>query len=82
VSSTLQIVQASPLEVDGTARLQCFDGPQSPFTVTISFTLIPCDDPGLFATAAERDAASELKASPGWETRLPAGHALNEYRRP
>jgi hypothetical protein len=80
VSSTLQIVQSQPFEVDGTARFQCFNGPQSPFTVSISFTLIPCDDPGLFAMAAERDEASKLKASPGWETRLPAGYAPNEYR--
>jgi hypothetical protein len=88
VSPVLEIEQSQPLIVSGTAQLRCVAGPGSPFTVTISFTLIPCNDPGPFvgseqdAVAAFQEGASTFE---GFEDRshLPAaGFAPNESRVP
>jgi hypothetical protein len=80
VSPVLQIDQLQPLQVSGSAELRCIGGPSSPFTVTINFTLVSCNDPGPFGVAAEQSAVSAFQSSPGAETRLPAGYAPNEYR--
>lgn len=86
VTPVFEIVPSQPqrLTVSGSAELRCVGGPGSPFTVTISFTLVSCNDPGPFGVSsglsAETAAVAEFKGSPGWETRLPAGYAPNEYR--
>ena len=80
VAPVLQIEQLQPLTVSGSAELRCVAGPGDPFTVTISFTLIACNDPGPFGVASEQSAVSAFQGSPGSETKLPAGYAPNEYR--
>jgi hypothetical protein len=80
VSPVLEIEQSQPLIVSGTAQLRCIGGPGSPFTVTISFTLVSCNDPGPFPVASLHDAAATFE---GFDDRshLPAaGYAPNEYR--
>jgi hypothetical protein len=80
VSPVLEIEQSQPLIVSGSAQLRCVGGPGSPFTVTINFTLIPCNDPGPFPVASLEDAAQTFE---GFEDRshlLAAGYAPNEYR--
>jgi hypothetical protein len=82
VSPVLEIEQSQPLMVSGSAQLRCVGGPGNPFTVTINFTLIPCNDPGPFAPASLEDAVPTFE---GFEDRahLPAaGFALTEYRAP
>jgi hypothetical protein len=84
VTPILEIVQSNPLMVSGSAALRCVGGPGSPFTVTIAFTLVSCNDPGPFAQSsglsAEAAAVGAFEGSPGWQSRLPAGAAPNEYR--
>jgi hypothetical protein len=82
VSPVLSIDQLQPLQVSGTAELRCIGGPGDPFTVTISFTLVSCNDPGPFGVSSEQSVVSAFQGSPGAETKPAAGYAPNEYRAP
>jgi hypothetical protein len=70
VSPVVQIDDPRVPSFSGSAQMRCVAGDRGPFTVTIQFTLIPCDDPGPFTAAVEAQPVSKV----------PAGYAPNEYR--
>ncbi len=92
VAPVLEIDHLQPLQVSGTAELRCVAGPVTPFTVTIEFTLVSCNDPGPFAIAAPQGssvsafqqatvAAVQDALQGKYDRSKPAaGYAPNEYR--
>jgi hypothetical protein len=80
VSPVFHIEQSQPLEVSGSAELRCVGGPGDPFTVTITFTLISCNDPGPFGAAPQEGALTAYEGS-RYRSHMPAaGEAPNEWR--
>ena len=70
VSPVLEIDQLQPLTASGSAELRCVGGPSMPFTVTITFTLVSCNDPGPFGVASQ-GALSAFEGS-RYRSHLPA----------